>query len=116
MNSFFCDLCGNEFHRRDDLENHLLIHSYKSLYSCTICPYKSSYKEALADHMSCHTNVKFFCRFCSYETENNDNFQVHMKIHEVIHKNQMETQNNIYSLHDAHIESTESKCGFVVFD
>lgn len=64
-NKYTCETCGAAFQRKNNLKDHIRIHSSDKPYKCTFCP--NSYKRILSlkRHLAIHSGVKpFVCKEC----------------------------------------------------
>ena len=52
-----CPMCGKNFARRWDLENHVRIHTGAKPYKCEICDRRFNVKSNLRAHMVIHVNT-----------------------------------------------------------
>eukprot|EP01083_Nonionella_stella_P122511 368647_1 len=80
IDRFICDLCGKEFHKKQNLRVHLRIHSNMRPYSCPHCQKRFSRKGNMIRHILTHTNVRpYHCKYCTKTFNDPSNLKKHMK-------------------------------------
>lgn len=64
--------------------------SGKGLHHCTYCPYSTSVKTNIVNHMRTHTGEKpFVCQMCPYRSNQRTNLKTHMRTHTTSEKSYM---------------------------
>ena len=63
---FICDLCGERFLRKSNLERHVTVHSNPDRFECHICRKNFKRRDQLEGHLSwAHSDgPKFKCDYC----------------------------------------------------
>lgn len=80
--NFACPICGKTFFRKNNLTQHVIIHSSRKNHICDVCGASFYIRTNLTVHMRIHTGVKpYGCQFCSKR------FAQHsaMKSHQLMH-------------------------------
>jgi len=75
-----CTICDKRFSAKGLLEDHLSVHSGKSLYACTQCEKHFTSHIRLNSHMNVHSN-KYRCSECGKKCHTNRSLAVHRRIH-----------------------------------
>ncbi|KAH7707846.1 hypothetical protein AAVH_24919 [Aphelenchoides avenae] len=79
---YVCHLCEDRFPQKQQLANHMHVHSEERPFACTHCPKKYKRKQHLTVHLVVHTGERpFKCPFC----EDTFKYQSHMIIHRRLH-------------------------------
>ncbi|KAF4517941.1 hypothetical protein B566_EDAN005308 [Ephemera danica] len=79
---FKCNICSKTFARKDNLRQHLVIHSGEKSFKCDKCPQSFSRASDLKVHYRIHTAEKpLQCHFCSQLFRESSNFRKHLRTH-----------------------------------
>ena len=77
-----CDICGTYVNKRY-IKTHLLIHSDKKLYSCSVCGLRVINKSSLKNLMQTLTKEHMIvCEICNKTFNQNSNYKRHLKTHD----------------------------------
>nr|CAH7755875.1 unnamed protein product [Callosobruchus chinensis] len=88
---YTCERCNKVFKEKKALDDHI-VKSYPALislvlskiHSCPICPFKTTYKNNMSQHMLIHTKdnaAAYKCVNCDYTTYRKSDVMKHLKIH-----------------------------------
>ena len=77
-----CDLCKNTFETKEEIEKHLLSHSYKSSeklqFKCDECDFWCPNTESIEAHIKKEHSEKITCGICDYETKDIEVLETHI--------------------------------------
>ena len=77
-----CEYCGKRFARKDNLAQHILIHTKEKPYKCEYCHKKYRQSHSLKEHLRNHTGEKpFKCDVCSKSFTNKQAMIIHRRCH-----------------------------------
>ncbi|XP_037774942.1 zinc finger protein 37-like [Penaeus monodon] len=79
---FTCDVCGEKFSEKSDINIHMRVHTKKKPYSCDICNKGFPSQSDLTRHVRVHTKEKpYSCEFCSKAFSERSNLVCHIRVH-----------------------------------
>ncbi|XP_039528988.1 gastrula zinc finger protein XlCGF49.1-like [Pimephales promelas] len=79
---FVCSECGNTFTRKENLKNHMIIHTGLKPFSCSQCGKSFKYKNCLNVHLITHMSKKpFSCSQCGNTFTSRESCKTHMRLH-----------------------------------
>ena len=77
-----CDLCYQTFKTKEDMENHLITHSYKSSenlkYKCDECDFWCPNSQSIEAHIKKEHSENITCGICDYKATNIENLETHI--------------------------------------
>ena len=77
-----CEICGNNYSRRNSLQRHYLVHSMEKPYHCDLCEKSFCMQSYLTAHRKIHfERKKVKCTECSREFTRSSNLRAHMIVH-----------------------------------
>nr|CAD7259232.1 unnamed protein product [Timema shepardi] len=77
-----CQFCGRQFHTKNKLLEHELLHSKERLFMCEKCGKSFRSSHQLRNHQMIHTsNKKYFCTHCSKSYNTYASYRYHMNTH-----------------------------------
>ncbi|KAK7789349.1 hypothetical protein R5R35_002381 [Gryllus longicercus] len=80
--TYHCSVCQKSFKRREQLVNHMLLHSGSRRHPCSVCKMRFTRREHLERHMRVHTGERpHCCSICQKSFIQSDNLVKHMRIH-----------------------------------
>ncbi|KAG5892486.1 hypothetical protein JTB14_015396 [Gonioctena quinquepunctata] len=81
---YHCEICGNSYSKKSNLEDHINTHTDKKTFECTICNKKMSTKNALRQHLYLHSKLEkkqYQCQVCGKTFSKNFHLINHSRIH-----------------------------------
>lgn len=97
--NFLCEFCNKSFFKKQQLENHLLIHKNIKNFICDFCSKRFVHKQQLQSHVKTHTGEKnFACDHCSKKFIHKQQLDNHLKTHTGEKNFQCETCNKKFTL------------------
>ena len=78
VDKFYCDVCGDTFYRKYEIEHHLDVHAR----TCDICFKVANTKAELNQHLQIHlAGNKFLCDICGYTFNHKYKIEKHIRKH-----------------------------------
>ncbi len=79
---FICKYCSKKFSRKQNLTQHINIHTNTKKYQCYVCNKKFTQRHSLINHIRIHTGEKpFRCQYCDHKCNVKYNLKVHIRRH-----------------------------------
>lgn len=79
---FKCNMCGQQFARRDTLQCHQRTHTGERPYPCDTCPLRFARRDTLQCHRRTHTGERrFACDICLQRFARRDTLRCHRRTH-----------------------------------
>ncbi|XP_075237798.1 uncharacterized protein LOC142334016 [Lycorma delicatula] len=80
--NLICNFCQKSFNRKNDLNNHLNIHTKEKRYVCKFCQKICNCPSNLKTHINLHTKEKnYICNFCQKSFNFRSGLIRHLSIH-----------------------------------
>ena len=77
-----CDLCAKTFETKEELEKHIITHSYKCQenlqFKCNECDFWCPNTESIEAHIKKHHSENVTCGICDYKADNIESLETHV--------------------------------------
>lgn len=81
---YICDVCGEKFSCKTNLDDHRNLHSQQQIFACNFCEKKFDSKTSFDSHLLIHSDMKpFACNYCHKAFMMMSLLTAHMKAHTV---------------------------------